>query len=185
MRFNVVFGLRQVNFMAPFVDNDHSIHYPVDDSVYAAYGPLFAELRSLQWVLAAHAVVVKDNAAEANFFHTKTGFAATIVFPSSSSNSTSKVMVTLRGVRKPTTATAAAAAASGGAQPPQPVGVTVSVLHPGGGEPEAAAFTWGADGGLTVEVALGGPDPANPCAMVLVKDALNPPRAQPQPRDYY
>ena len=44
--------LHGVNFMAPFVDNDHSIHYPVDDSVYAAYGPLFAELRSLQWVLA-------------------------------------------------------------------------------------------------------------------------------------
>jgi hypothetical protein len=139
-------------------------------------------------VLAAHAVVVKDNAAEANFFHTKTGFAATIVFPSSGSNhsttATSKVTVTLRGVRKPTTAAAAAASGGGGAQPPQPVGVTVSVLHPGGGEPEAAAFTWEADGGLTVEVALGGPDPANPCAMVLVKDALSPPRAQPQPREY-
>ena len=44
--------LHGVNFMAPFVDNDHSIHYPVDDSVYAAYGPLFAELRSLHCVLA-------------------------------------------------------------------------------------------------------------------------------------
>ena len=57
--------LMGVNFMAPFVNNDHSIHYPLDDAIFVRYAPLFAQLRSKQWLLAAHAVFVQGNLAEA------------------------------------------------------------------------------------------------------------------------
>ena len=146
-----------VNVMIPFVDNDHSIHYPVDDSRYRAYGRLFAQLRSKQWVLAAHAVRVKGGKAQANLFHTKFGFAAPIVFPQANVTS---VEVALRGVRKVTEDAS---------------GLTVSVLVPGAAAPAAQAYKL--EGGtLTATVALA------PCAMLIITDTRA--LAQPRARDY-
>ena len=169
--------LHGVNFMAPFVNNDHSIHYPVPDATYVRYGPLFAQLRALQWVLAPHAVsVTPRDGAEANFFHTRFGYAAPVVFPKQGLR---HVALTLRGVRNATSA-ADAARAHGAAS----AGLAVSLLYPDGAPPKSTtAFEVAADGSLSLSVPLGG-DARAPCAMVLIRDALRAPLEHPGPRQY-
>ena len=159
-----------VNFMVPFVNNDHSIHYPVDDSVYTAYGPLFAQLRSLQWVLAPHAVRVLDNEAQANFFHTKYGFAAFVAFPKANAT---RAELSLRGVRT-----------TEQWRTLQHGGVRVSALYPDGQNPgPSIPFKVDASGAIVLTVSLGG-NPAAACAMILITDSSQDPLVHPQPREY-
>merc|ERR1711964_917471 len=117
--------------------------------------------RSMQWVLAAHAVIVNNDEAQANFFHTKFGYAAPVAFPKENVTS---VELTLRGVRSSSGLDTTA-------------GLAVSVLYPGGAAPTQIAFKL-AGGVITVTVELGGAKTA-PCAMVLVTDSVNPPLLQP------
>ena len=127
-----------VNFMAPFPNNDHSIHDTSQRTTqdFEDYGPMFAQLRSKVWVLVAHAAEVSGGLAKANLFKTKYGYAAPVVL---ASPNTTAVDVTLR------CGAVAAAAAGCGAIPR--AHVVATVLHPGTA-PGPATFWWGADGAL-------------------------------------
>ena len=124
--------------MAPFPNNDHSIHDTSQKTTqdFEDYGPMFAQLRSKVWVLVAHAAEVSGGLAKANLFKTKYGYAAPVVL---ASPNTTAVDVTLR-------CDTVAAVAGCGAIPR--AHVVATVLHPGSAAPGPAAFRWGADGAL-------------------------------------
>ena len=54
--------------MAPFVNNDHSIHEPVDDILFLLYGPLFKTLKAKHWVSLPNVVKIENNLGNFLFF---------------------------------------------------------------------------------------------------------------------
>jgi hypothetical protein len=66
--------------MAPFPANDHSLAPSARmDRLYLDYGPLLDSMRGKKWVLAPHAVEVKDAAAKANLFEVPGGYVCPVV----------------------------------------------------------------------------------------------------------
>ena len=67
--------------MCPFPGSDHSIQ-PGDsvDKLYLDYGPLMKLMKERKWVLSAHVISVKNNAAKANVFSTPGGYLFPLVY---------------------------------------------------------------------------------------------------------
>ena len=65
----------------PLSGNDHTIAPDAwAERFYLDYGPLLDAMRGKHWVLQAHVVTVKDNAAKANLFAVPEGFVMPVTF---------------------------------------------------------------------------------------------------------
>lgn len=125
--------------------------------------PMFAQLRSKEWVLVAHAAVVTGNLALANFFKTSLGngtrsYAAPVMLATAGSTA---VDVRLRCDAGPV-------AGCGDIPRAQ---LIASVLHPGTAPETLVPFEWGTDGELIFRnLPLG-----RSCAMIVLRDSADPP----------
>lgn len=161
-----------VNCMVPFPDNDHSIHDTTTKSTRAFedYGPMFAQLRSKQWVLVAHAAAVADGRAKANFFKTSLvrgtqSYAAPVVL--AEPNVTS-VDVTLRCDAGSKARAARESGVTGCGDIPKHRLIAL-VMHPGV-EPSPLNVDWGSDGQLVFrKLPL-----SRGCAMIVLRDSMDP-----------